>query len=373
MPLTVLIVDDTVAYRQILSEIIGELDGVSVSDTAANGSIALKKLSLKPVDLVLLDVEMPVMDGLETLSQIKSQYPLTSVVMVSGCSAEATKTTMQALKLGALEFIRKPDGKNRDENKQQILSELRSVISIVRTRNILNADKTAAFRPPPRPPLTDNHGTGSIPLKHRPDSFGIAVIGVSTGGPNALTRLVAGLDAGFPLPILTVQHMPPNFTAALAEDLGKKTSLRVLEAHEGLQIVPGTMIIAQGGKHMVIRIKDNRPVVGLTDEPPENSCKPAVDVLFRSAANVYGERGVLSLVMTGMGSDGLAGVRTLKRKSTYCITQSAPTCVVYGMPRAIDEAGLSDESLDLDKISERMNQLAKRQGSLHMLTQSTIG
>jgi len=356
LSLKILIVDDTIVYRQILTEVIKEFDDIALVETAANGAIALQHIEQHTFDLVLLDVQMPVMDGLETLQHIHEKHPAINVVMISGCSKEVARITMQALKMGAIEFIRKPEGNNREENKQQIFQELKSIISIVRTRSLLHDKKDSPPRPAP-PPKSIQSG---VPKKQPPRAFGIVVIGVSTGGPNALTRLVGGLDASFPLPILAVQHMPPNFTAALAEDLNKKSSLNVVEASENMPVVPGTMIIAKGGNHMVVRMKDGVPRIGINDEPPENSCKPAVDVLFRSVANCYGDRGVLAVIMTGMGSDGLAGVKTLKRKDCYCVTQSAPTCIVYGMPRAIDTAGLSDESVDLDFLAERLNALTRK-------------
>jgi len=364
LPLRILIVDDTIVYRQILSEVISSFDDIESVETAQNGALALRYLERHKVDLVLLDVQMPVMDGIETLKNIHALYPSINVVMVSGCSKELASITMQALRMGALEFIRKPEGRDREENKQKIRRELKSIISIIRTRALLYSREQVPVIPQAPPPVTvPGQGIADrVHMRLRPRSFAIVVIGVSTGGPNALARLVSNIDASFPLPILTVQHMPPNFTAALAEDLAKKSDIKVLEATENMPLSPGTMIIAKGGSHMVVRMKDGVPVIGINDEPPENSCRPAVDVLFRSVAHTFGEKGVIALVMTGMGSDGLAGVRALKRKSCHCITQSAPSCVVYGMPRAIDTAGLSDESVDLENIAERLISLARKLG-----------
>jgi two-component system chemotaxis response regulator CheB len=182
----------------------------------------------------------------------------------------------------------------------------------------------------------------------------VVAIGVSTGGPEALTKLIPQLPADLAVPVVLVQHMPPVFTKSLADSLAKKSPLRIVEASDGETIQRGSVYIAPGGRHMVVRRAEgagNAVVVGLNDGPPENSCRPAVDVLFRSVAAVYGDKGILTVILTGMGSDGCAGVRTCKRASCFCITQSEATCVVYGMPRAVDEAGLSDLSLPLDKIS----------------------
>jgi two-component system chemotaxis response regulator CheB len=181
---------------------------------------------------------------------------------------------------------------------------------------------------------------------------------VSTGGPNALAEVIPLLPARLKVPVLLVQHMPPVFTASLADHLAKRSQVTVREAAEGEAIVPGTVYIAPGGRHMVVRRSPaGVPTVGLNDSPPENSCRPSVDVLFRSVAAHY-EGNVLAVVMTGMGNDGREGVRALKRKGAHCITQSAETCVVYGMPLAVDEAGLSDERIPLPRLAERIVQLA---------------
>ncbi len=176
-----------------------------------------------------------------------------------------------------------------------------------------------------------------------------------------IQKIIPALPPDFPLPIVLVQHMPPVFTAALAADLDRKSSLTVKEAADGDIVAPGTTLIAPGGKHMVLRQDENDNIVARMNEgPKENNCRPAVDVLFRSVGQCYGTRGVLSLICTGMGGDGMKGVESLKRKGCYCLTQSEATCVVYGMPAVVDEAGLSDESLDVDKIANRLTEIARR-------------
>lgn len=353
MTTRVVIVDDSVLFRHLLSEIIADLPNVTVAATAPNGAIALKKIVHTPCEAVFLDIEMPEMDGIETLKHLRAEHPDINVVMISGCTREATKNTVTALKMGALEFINKPSTEDKDANRKQLTFEIKAVLRIIETRNLLrNTRKQPVEDKKEKPEITP------ALQRHYPmpkvKSFGIVCIGVSTGGPNALITLVSGLPVNFSVPIVVVQHMPPNFTRALAEDLNKRSALHVIEAREGLPALPGTMIIAKGGHHMVLRKKEEHTVVALNDSPPENSCKPSVDVLFRSVASYYGKRGVLSLIMTGMGADGLAGVRTLKRHSCYSITQSEASCVVYGMPRAVDEAGLSDESVPLDELSNRL-------------------
>lgn len=361
MAINVFIVDDSVVFRHLLSEIINDLPDAQVVGTAPNGLIALKKIARTPCEAVFLDIEMPVLNGIETLQKLREDYPDVNVVMISGLSKEAAETTMKALNMGALEFISKPDKEDQEQNIKRLTFEIQSALRIIETRHLL---RHAHRHPAPGVVVKTAH-VPSLPVPkvqtgQTVRSFGIVCIGVSTGGPNALIKLVSKLPGNFPLPIVTVQHMPANFTATLAEDLNKKSALRIIEATEDMPVTSGTMIIAKGGLHMVVRKKDRQIVVGLNDSPPENSCRPSADVLFRSVASLYGDTGALSIIMTGMGSDGLAGIKTLKRNKCYCITQSESSCVVYGMPRVVEEAGLSDESVDLDQLAERLVMLVRK-------------
>ncbi|MBN1756775.1 MAG: chemotaxis-specific protein-glutamate methyltransferase CheB [Chitinispirillaceae bacterium] len=368
MPITTLIVDDTITYRKILSDAAATFPELQVSGTAPSGSLALRKMEQQPVQLVLLDIHMPDMDGVETLRRIKASHPDTFVVMVSGISSRGAETTIQALQLGAIDFIRKPDGANPEINFQQLISDLKPVVRLITLRTQLQSgmatapaapagtSRTTAPMPTPvsRPPAPLIR-TGSVPNR-----FSVVAIGVSTGGPEALTKLLPLLPGNLPVPVVLVQHMPPLFTKSLADSLGKKSPLKIIEAAEGDVVTAGTVYIAPGGRHMVVRKEENTVVIRLNDGPPENSCRPAVDVLFRSVAATYGDSGILSVILTGMGSDGCAGVRACKRSGCFSITQSEPTCVVYGMPRAVDEAGLSDLSLPLEKIAETIVARTKR-------------
>ena len=368
-PLRVMVVDDTVTYRRILSDVIEGLGDAQVVATAPQGKLALARLEQGPVDLVLLDLEMPEMDGLETLRHIRRLYPDVSVVMISGQNARAAEATIQALEQGALDFVRKPEGNDPEASRQELREKLKPLLRHVRMRHNLRVEvptsppllAKAPELPPPVPSRFVPAPSG-LPM---PSRFEVLGVGVSTGGPNALGDFIPALPANFPLPILLVQHMPPGFTASLAEHLAKRSALRVCEAAEGEAIRPGTVYIAPGGKHMVVR---RRPanggepealIVGINENPPENSCRPSVDVLFRSMAAQY-EGGLLSVIMTGMGSDGCEGVRALKRRGCYCLSQNAESCVVYGMPLAVDEAGLSDERVPLASLAYRVNQLALR-------------
>jgi len=350
MAISTLIVDDTVTYRKILSEAAASFPELSVAGTAPNGGIALKKMAQTPVQLVLLDIHMPGMDGVETLEHIRRDFPGAFVVMVSGISTRGADTTIRALQLGALDFIRKPEGASPEENFKHLVDDLRPLVRLVETRIKMVAAGGGATSRPVAPALPKV----KLPEKKQsvvPTRFGVIALGVSTGGPEALTRLLPCLPADLPLPVVLVQHMPPLFTKSLADSLAKKSALKVVEAAEGEPLCRGTVYIAPGGRHMIVRQGSDGPAVGLNDGPPENSCRPSVDVLFRSVASAFGSQGILAVVLTGMGSDGCAGVRACKRASCLCITQNEQSCVVYGMPRAVDEAGLSDLSLPLDDIA----------------------
>jgi len=361
--LKVLIVDDTVVYRRILTDVIESFEDTQVVGTAPHGRLALAKLAIEPADLVLLDVEMPEMSGLETLRQLRRLYPDTSVVMISGTNAASASYTMDALAQGALEFIRKPEGTDAEASRMELKDLLRPLLRHVRTRSNLRMPGTPVPLPRPERVVPERSQPPAPPISRhaaRPSRFDVITIGVSTGGPNALTEVIPLLPADLSVPVFIVQHMPPMFTASLAEHLDKRSKLPVREAKEGEAVLPGHVYLAPGGKHMVVRRagEDRTPIIGLNENPPENSCRPSVDVLFRSLAAQY-DGNILAVIMTGMGSDGCEGVRAMKRKGCYCLTQTEESCVVYGMPLAVDEAGLSDDQVPLDRLAARIAHLVQ--------------
>jgi two-component system, chemotaxis family, protein-glutamate methylesterase/glutaminase len=377
--LKVMVVDDTVVYRSILTDVVEKISGVHVIGTAPNGKIALDKLSRASVDLVLLDVEMPVMGGLETLDALQRDHPGTGVIMVSGTNRNAADITMKALEKGALDFVPKPAGADAQASRNELVAQLTPLVRLFITkRNLglarqvkqpLAADTkpVATQRKAARPSVVRKPPSAPSPrarVAPRPKRFDVLAIGVSTGGPNALAEVIPKLPSDLGIPVLLVQHMPPLFTKSLADSLAKKSSLPVREAASGETIEANIVLIAPGGQHMVARRKpgangDAAHCVGLNDNPPENSCRPSVDVLFRSIAAHYGAN-ILAVIMTGMGADGCEGVKAMKRRGCYCLTQSEETCVVYGMPLTVDEANLSDESVPLDKLAERIVSLVRR-------------
>ncbi len=362
-----LIVDDTVIYRKILSDLLSSFTELSILGTAPNGELALKKMAIEKPDLVFLDVHMPGLSGIEVLRQMRTLYPSTAVVMISGISSRSTSDTIEALQLGAVDFIRKPEGSNPEKNSEYLKQEIRSVLHLVGLRL-----KTTISVNVPKPV---SPAINSLPVK-KPSvptsilgAFSLCVVGVSTGGPEALGKFIPALPADFPIPVLIVQHMPPVFTRSLADSLNKKSKLQVVEAQENDLVKPGIVYIAPGGRHMVIRKNAEGCFIGINDGPPENSCRPSVDVLFRSVSAQFPDNNILAVVLTGMGSDGLNGVRALKRKHCYCITQTESSCVVYGMPRAVDEAGLSDQSIPLENIANEIDAMIKKTPSLRFSPQ----
>lgn len=386
MGIKTLVIDDAVLYRKILSDAIAQVNELELVGTAPTGAIGLKKIPALGVELVLLDVHMPEMDGVDTLKHIKSEFPAIKVIMISGVSDRSATETITALELGAIDFIAKPMGSDFEGNMVTIVAALRGALQFIpHSRNALghhirNDNPThSLLHQPTSLHLHENHLSSidtkserkATPFKKSilppqkdnittPHFFSILAIGVSTGGPEALTRLIPTFPQNFPLPVVMVQHMPPGFTKSLADSLDKKSAIHVCEAKSGDVLQAGTIYLAPGGHHMVLRQENHNVVVQLNDDPPENSCRPAVDVLFRSVAQIYGGKGILSVILTGMGSDGAIGVQHLKEKGCYSITQSEETCVVYGMPRAVDELGLSDASLPLESIVPHIMQKLRR-------------
>ncbi len=348
MAIKVMVVDDMAIYRKILSEVVSQLDDLEIIGSASNGVIALKKMAITAVDLVFLDVNMPEMDGLETLKEIRKRHPDTLVIMVSSVGTRESKQIVEALENGALEFIEKPSSKDFTQNVATITGEIKKVINIVMMRLISLGKAIESKKPaPPTLPEPPRRKKSSFLL---PTKFGVVAIGVSTGGPESLSKMIPKFPANFPLPIVLVQHMPKGFTASLAEALNKLSPLNVVEAKDGEKLERGKLLISPGGTHMIVAEDNGDTIVRFDDGPPENSCKPAVDVLYRSLAEVFGDKGVISVILTGMGQDGMKGVMELKQKQCLSITQSKETCVIYAMPKAVDEADLSDVSIDLEEI-----------------------
>jgi two-component system chemotaxis response regulator CheB len=369
--LKVMIVDDTAIFRKIIKDLLLEIEGIEVTNTAMNGEMALKKISMDPPDLVLLDIEMPVLDGLSTLVEIKKHYPEISVIMISSVSRNQSGVTMEALRKGAFDFISKPVSRDLDKSIQELREVLHPVIThFIRKKfgfkpHLHETTHTPKDQPIEKPaePLKrayftcERESIGPIPSK-KPKKIDVVVIGISTGGPVALHKMIPMIPVDLGVPILIVQHMPVIFTKSLAEHLDMKSPLKIVEATDNELVMPNIVYIAPGGRHMTVKKCGIDIRIALIDSPPINSCRPAVDMLFESVSDVY-KGNVLALIMTGMGSDGLHGIIKLKTVTCYVITQSEDSCVVYGMPKIIDEVGLSDEHVHLDEIADRITHIVK--------------
>ncbi|MBI9017174.1 MAG: chemotaxis response regulator protein-glutamate methylesterase [Phycisphaerae bacterium] len=359
----ILVVDDTVTYRKIISDILNKVDGFEVVGTAANGKIALDKLDHLRPDVITLDLEMPVMDGLEVLQELKKRKSSIGAIMLSAFTTKGADTTVKALDLGAFDFVVKPSAGNIEENEKLLLNQLcpkidafirtNSVKCILAGKNRQEVDqKTKITAEPVIPKQKILRADPGVTRE-------VVVLGISTGGPQSLSKMLPELSGDFPVPILIVQHMPPMFTKSLANDLNKKCQLNVCEASHGQRILPGNIYIAPGGKQMKVIKKLDGKVIEINNDPPENSCKPAVDYLFRSVAHVYGQH-ALGVIMTGMGNDGTMGCRLLKRQGAMIIVQDQASCVVYGMPKLPTEEGLADTISSLDHMSMEITNSIKR-------------
>lgn len=352
----VLVVDDTIVYRKIVGDVLSEIPGVDVVGTANNGKIALSKItSLKP-DVVTLDIEMPELDGIEVLQALKHHPHVPVIIMLSTLTQQGSEMTIKALELGAFDFVPKPDQGTMAENMQKVKTAILPIIDALKRRDNTRVKPRQKNPPPVSPRPVADKVPSRAPQKPNIRSRSTLIgIGISTGGPNALTRMIPMLPGHLNAAILIVQHMPPLFTESLAKSLNKKSTLDIKEARNGDKIEAGKVFIAPGGKQMkIITAMDGTTKrIKITDDPPENSCKPSADYLFRSIAEHYPGRAT-GVIMTGMGSDGSKGLVQMKTNGSFVIAQDEETCTVYGMPKKPVESGLADHVLPLDKIADQI-------------------
>lgn len=335
----VLVVDDSVVVRKLLSEALTSVPELELAGTASNGAIALAKIPQLNPDVITLDIEMPGLNGIETLKEIRRLYPGLPVIMFSTLTEQGAAVTLEALSLGASDYMTKP---TNSPSLASAMGQIRREL----TEKVLSLS---------------GRGRGQHPRvverarqrKSTTSQVEILAIGTSTGGPKALAELIPRLPSSFPVPVVVVQHMPPLFTRLLAERLDSQSQVRVNEGESGCALEPGHVWIAPGNHHMTVTRKGTRSVLDLNQGAPENSCRPAVDVLFRSVAHVYGPN-ALAVVMTGMGADGARGAAEIHEAGGEVFVQDEATSVVWGMPGAVASAGLADKICPLQKISDEV-------------------
>jgi two-component system chemotaxis response regulator CheB len=365
-PAKILIVDDSKVFRSILEKLIATIPGVQVVGTADSGATAIEFLRMRTVDLMTLDVEMPEMDGLVTLKKMiecKKELKATpDVLMVSSLTRTGSDITLKALEQGAFDFIAKPapDVPNSQESLKRMLQTTVAAWLSRRNRRSVFSPPASAQPGTSRPAFSDvarvPAGSGfsynlAKPSIHVKPILAI-VIGVSTGGPKSLADMLPKLCTMTDLPILLVQHMPPNFTKSLAESLNAKCSHSVVEGVPGTIVKEKTIYIAPGGYHMIVNTKGANYVLENNQDPPENGCRPSVDVLFRSAAAAYPSDSLVGVILTGMGNDGTPSLPHLKKKNAYLVAQDEESSVVFGMPRAAAATGMLDKVATLLRIPE---------------------
>ena len=349
----VLVVDDSVVIRRLVTHALGEDPMLEVAGFASDGAIALSRIPQVNPDVITLDIEMPQMDGLEMLRRVRKEYPHIRVVMFSTLTERGAAVTLQALALGADDYVAKAaNAGSLDKSMASLRADL-----VPKIKQFFQFPGSAPG--PPAAAAKPHVRERPAPAAGGARDWKVLAIGVSTGGPNALGEIMPQFPADFSLPVLIVQHMPPLFTRLLSERLQTSTRLKVEEAKEGSTVTAGKILIAPGDYHMKIRKHDGNMAVTLDQSPQENSCRPSVDVMFRSVSEIYGGS-VVSAILTGMGQDGLRGIEILKAKGAYVIAQDEASSVVWGMPGAVVTAGLADRILPLNEVvPEIVRQIAK--------------
>ena len=348
-----MVVDDSVVIRRLVAHALEQDPVFEVVGAASNGAIALQRIPQFNPDILTLDIEMPEMDGLETLRRIRREYPGLRVIMFSTLTERGAGVTFEALSLGADDYVTKASNEGSLDRsmarlREELIPKIKQFFNLPGRTQTANPNDSQALK------RTQNFIAVPQRLKTQPR---VLAIGVSTGGPNALGAILPDLPAGFPLPILLVQHMPPLFTRLLAERLHSKCRLPVEEAHQGQRVEVGKILIAPGDFHMKVAPDGRETRICLDQSPPLNSCRPAVDALFSSIAEVYGGAAI-AVILTGMGQDGLRGVEKLSALGASVLAQDEASSVVWGMPGAVANAGLADRVLPLDQIVPEILRLA---------------
>ncbi|HET6438209.1 MAG TPA: chemotaxis-specific protein-glutamate methyltransferase CheB [Anaeromyxobacter sp.] len=346
----VLVVDDSAAIRRLLAEAVAASEDLEICGSAQNGQVALDRLDQASPDVVTMDVEMPVMDGISAVRALRSRRPRLPVLMFSSHTQRGALATLDALAAGASDFVAKPRvvglGEARSFVEGEVLPRLRALGG-----RALEGRAVPQAAPPPA--QLARRSPATLLAQQYAEAV---VVGVSTGGPQALASLLPALPAALPTPVLVVQHMPALFTRILAERLAALGPNPVREAEHNMPVEPGYVYLARGGLHL--RVSREGRLLQLDDGPPENSCRPAVDPLFRSAADVWKEK-LLAVVLTGMGRDGCAGAAHVRERGGMVIAQDRESSVVWGMPGAVVQAGLAHLELSVAEIAGEIARRAR--------------
>ena len=348
----VLVVDDSVVVRKLVGDLLRSDPGIEVVGTAVNGQAALEKVALLAPDLITMDVEMPVLDGIEAVRRIRASGNRAPIIMFSTLTERGAATTLEALAAGATDYVAKPSNsgslaRSMDQLRQDLLPRIHSL-----------APRQAAPRPPSRPePIPGSSPVPSV-VRRAGAGYSLLAVGCSTGGPDALHTVFSALPT-LPVPVVVVQHMPPVFTRQLAARLDRNVSWTVGEAEHGQRLLPGTITVAPGDHHLEVVATATGLAARLHQGPRENYCRPAVDVLFRSAAAAAGP-GVLGLVLTGMGQDGELGAAQIREAGGSVVVQDEESSVVWGMPGAVARAGTAEAVLPLSQVAAELSRRLPR-------------
>jgi two-component system chemotaxis response regulator CheB len=345
----VLVVDDSVVVRRLVTKALTGDPAIDVVGTASSGRLALERVRQLTPDVVTLDIEMPDMDGLETLRRLRAEHPRLPVVMFSSLTERGAAATLDALALGANDYVTKPT----------LVGSHAGAMATVRDQLVPRIKALCAARTPALPQLLVRPTRPEVERPEPTQPVDVVAIGASTGGPDALMTVLQALPADFRLPILVVQHMPALFTRLFARRLDANCAISVREARDGDPIEPGTALVAPGDFHLAVASEGGRPRAVVHQQGPENWVRPAVDVLFRSVAEVYRAR-ALAVVLTGMGQDGIRGCEQLRDAGAQVVAQDEATSVVWGMPGGVAKAGLAGTVLPIGAVAGHLADVAAR-------------
>ncbi|MER2520438.1 MAG: chemotaxis response regulator protein-glutamate methylesterase [Bdellovibrionales bacterium] len=360
--ITVLVVDDSAVIRGLISKSLEGKHGIKVVGTASNGEVAIAALARHPADVVILDIEMPVMDGLTAIPRLKAIDPAVQIIMASTLTKKNADISLKAMSLGATDYVPKPSGNTElaraDDFHRELGEKVLALGALARRQGVRRS--AADLRLPPKPYTPPPIEKKNIVL--RPDPIPrpeILAIGSSTGGPQALFTVIKAMGLNLPQPIVITQHMPPAFTSILAEHISRQCNVVCTEGKDGEVLKPSQYYVAPGDFHMLIVKGPNGPAIKLVKDPPENFCRPAVDPMLRSIISVYGKRIVVA-ILTGMGQDGCKGCQEVVKVGGGVLAQDEASSVVWGMPGAVAMAGVCSSVLPVAEIGNAVRNLATK-------------